>query len=181
MKIKGITSMALLPGAAKLRNGKMRMRSKGTCVAAAVLLFGLVSTGTAQALPTSSTTVTIRGTTITTSPTTGAVPLTASGCNYNVCVRVIGSGLTVSEIEVWTYNNACLPVGTEVTYNYGPTTREPAWQWQYVTPTVGGCTIGKTWQAGVNLDVPSGGWSNKYWICGTISDEPGEPCEQLLS
>ena len=109
------------------------------------------------------------------------VPLTASGCNYNVCVRVIGSGLTVSEIEVWTYNNACLPIGTEVAYNYGPTDREPAYQWQYVTYMPGGCTIGKTWQAGVNLDVPPGGGHNKYWICGTISDEPGEPCEQLLS
>ena len=72
---------------------------------------------------TSPTTVATPGTTITTSPTTRVVPLTASGCNYNVCVRVIGSGLTVSEIEVWTYNNACLPIGTEVAYNYGPTDR----------------------------------------------------------
>lgn len=154
------------------------MRSKGIFVAIAVLLFGLVSTGTAQAVPMSPTTVTTPGTTITTSPTTGAVPLTASGCNYNVCVRVIGSGLTVNEIEVWTYNGAYLPVGVEVAYNYGPTDREPPYQWQY---SAGGDTIGKTWTLGVNLDVPSGGWHNKYWICGTISDEPGEPCEQLQS
>lgn len=106
-------------------------------------------------------------------PGTGtASPDTASGCNYLVCITVTGTGLHITQVYVHTLGDQCIPPDNFVQLRYGPTTREPvSWEY-YVAPIPNSCQYG----AYFNF---TGSFHNGYYMCGTITDFPGEPCKQI--
>lgn len=102
-------------------------------------------------------------------PTSGLQPYSASGCNLNVCIDIVGASTTVTSWSTTAYGNT------------GCANAYFAWhEGYYVGPTV--CPNGL--QPGVYYDTtgPTGYFPNGDQLCNYWYNGPaGHPCEYIIA
>jgi hypothetical protein len=107
-------------------------------------------------------------------PLTQAVPLSASGCNGQVCLTVTGSGLHVASVTISYTGSICINNNDYGTVKFS----KPATQYFSDTSFGNGGVFCNPMRDVINVNK---NFANGSTACATIAGVSGKPCETIHS